>query len=336
MPNVMLGSTAVIAMRGANASRQLIAGVSQRGKSFSTGTSFAREAVARTRQFRGLGQGQTSRSRCGCAACNPLSRFGATVPSLVTTTYCTGRYYSGSAGPVVSSGKPIKRVLTNDGPIGSKYGSLPGLFEQNRNWSESEIKSKPDFFERLAKQQNPKYLWIGCSDSRVPANQVVGLAPGELFVHRNVANVVVHTDLNCLSVMQFAVEYLKVEHIIVCGHYGCGGVLGALRGSRLGLIDNWLRHIVDVREKHQKTIDSLAGLEDEQHDLLCELNAIEQAVNVAQTSIVRDAWRRGQPLQIHSWIYGLDDGKLKDLGFHVKTPSEVKSTYELVSTRYSL
>ena len=208
------------------------------------------------------------------------------------------------------------------------------LFDQNRKWSDMETKNRPDFFERLAKQQSPKYLWIGCSDSRVPANQVVGLAPGELFVHRNVANVVAHTDLNCLSVLQFAVEYLKVEHVIVCGHYGCGGVLGALRGSRLGLIDNWLRHIVDVKEKHIKTIDALAGLEDEQHDLLCELNVIEQAVNVAQTSIVRDAWRREQPLQIHSWIYGLDDGKLKDLGLHVKTTPELKARYAEVSSRY--
>ena len=316
----MFASTAVIS-RGSNFSRQIIASVPQQARSFSAGTGIS---------FR--------KGRCGCAACNPLTRFGATAPPLVTTTYCTGRYYSGSAtsSAPVALGKPTKRVLTNDGPVGSKYGSLPALFEQNRSWSESEVKSKPDFFERLAKQQTPKYLWIGCSDSRVPANQVVGLAPGELFVHRNVANVVVHTDLNCLSVMQFAVEYLKVEHIIVCGHYGCGGVLGALRGSRLGLIDNWLRHIVDVREKHQKTIDAYNGLEDEQHDLLCELNTIEQAVNVSQTSIVRDAWRREQPLQIHSWIYGLDDGKLKDLGLHVKAASELKSRYESVTARYSL
>ena len=264
--------------------------------------------------------------RCGCAACNPLTRFcTATPPPLVTSTHCSGRFFSGSA----SAAKTTFGKKAQTGP-----GSLPHLFEQNRTWSDGEIKSQPDFFSRLSKQQSPKYLWIGCSDSRVPANQVVGLAPGELFVHRNVANVVVHSDLNCLSVMQFAVEYLKVEHIIVCGHYGCGGVLGALRGSRLGLIDNWLRHIADVRDKHIKTINALDGLEDLQHDMLCELNVIEQAVNVAQTSIVRDAWKREQPLQVHSWIYGLDDGKLKDLGLHVKAPHELKSTYEAVAKRY--
>ena len=268
------------------------------------------------------------RTRCSCSACNPFIPDSFR-PSARTCT--VGRFYSGtSLVPAAAIPESVKKARTKD------TGSIPTLFEKNRTWAQDETKKKPDFFTSLSKQQSPKYLWIGCSDSRVPANQVVGLAPGELFVHRNVANVVVHTDLNCLSVMQFAVEYLKVEHIIVCGHYGCGGVLGALRGTRLGLIDNWLRHIVDVREKHNKSVEAFSGLEDEQHDLLCELNVIEQAQNVAQTSIVRDAWRRGQSLQVHSWIYGLDDGRLKDLGLHVKAATELKSTYEQVISSYAV
>ena len=162
----------------------------------------------------------------------------------------------------------------------------------------------------LSHQQSPKYLWIGCSDSRVPANQIAGLSPGELFVHRNIANLVVHTDLNCLSVMQFAVEILKVEHIIVCGHYGCSGVQAVLRGDRLGLSDNWLRHIQDVRQKHEKTLADAGG---EASDRLCELNVIEQVANVRDTTIARDAWERGQELAVHGWIYGLHDGLLRDL-----------------------
>ena len=170
-----------------------------------------------------------------------------------------------------------------------------------------------DFFSRLAAQQSPRYLWIGCSDSRVPANQIVGLMAGEMFVHRNVANVVVHTDLNCLSTIQFAVEVLRVEHIIVCGHYGCGGVLGALNNVKLGLIDNWLRHVQDVLAKHRAQIDALSS-EQEQHDRLCELNVIEQVNNVSQTTVVRDAFARNQSLSVHGWIYGLSDGLLRDLG----------------------
>jgi len=171
----------------------------------------------------------------------------------------------------------------------------------------------PEFFARLTKQQAPQYLWVGCADSRVPANEIVGLPPGELFVHRNVANVVVHADVNCLSVMQYAVEVLRVRHIIVCGHYGCGGVLAALRDDRLGLVDNWLRHVQDVRWKHSAQLESLNG-EAARHRRLCELNVIEQAVNVAQTTVVRDAWSRGQPLVVHGWIYDIADGLLHDLG----------------------
>ena len=189
--------------------------------------------------------------------------------------------------------------------------TLEHLFENNRKWSESIRQVTPEFFLELAQQQAPKYLWIGCADSRVPANQIVGLMPGELFVHRNVANVVVHTDLNCLSVMQFAVDILKVRHIIVCGHYGCGGVGAAMRKERLGLSDNWLRHVQDVRQQHEQ---SLADLPEAQAiDRLCELNVIEQVSNVCRTTIVQDAWARGQELAIHGWIYGLHGGLLHDL-----------------------
>jgi len=185
----------------------------------------------------------------------------------------------------------------------------------------------PEFFERLSQQQSPQYLWIGCSDSRVPANQIVGLLPGEMFVHRNVANVVVHADLNCLSAIQFAVEILKVGHIIVCGHYGCGGVLAALRDQKLGLVDNWLRHVQDVRLKNLAQLESL-DTEAERHHRLCELNVIEQVVNVSQTTVVRDAWGRGQPLAVHGWIYDLRDGLLRDLGMGVATESEIAACAE--------
>ncbi|MCG3170107.1 MAG: Carbonic anhydrase 2 [Pseudomonadales bacterium] len=193
---------------------------------------------------------------------------------------------------------------------------ITALFAHNRAWSEELRRTDPDYFNRLASVQSPEYLWIGCADSRVPANQITGLLPGQVFVHRNVANTVVHTDLNCLSVIQFAVDVLKVEHIIVCGHYGCGGVRAVLTGQRLGLIDNWLRHIVDVRDQHAALLD---GLDDERvrWDRLCELNVIEQARHVCETTIVRDAWSRGQPLRVHGWIYGLQDGLLRDLGFSV-------------------
>ena len=189
---------------------------------------------------------------------------------------------------------------------------LNQLFDNNRAWAEEMTRADPEFFRRLSRQQSPQYLWIGCSDSRVPANQIVGLLPGEMFVHRNVANVVVHTDLNCLSAVQFAVDVLRVRHIIVCGHYGCGGVLGALRDDKLGLIDNWLRHVQDVRSKHQPQLDALAT-EAERHQRLCELNVIEQVANVSQTTVVRDAWSRGQELTVHGWIYGLRDGLLREL-----------------------
>jgi carbonic anhydrase len=188
--------------------------------------------------------------------------------------------------------------------------TLSHLFDNNKAWAARIRQRDPEFFTTLSRQQSPKYLWIGCSDSRVPANQIVGLSPGELFVHRNIANLVVHTDLNCLSVMQFAVEILKVEHIIVCGHYGCNGVEAALRGDRLGLSDNWLRHIEDVRQKHEKTLANAGG---EASDRLCELNVIEQVANVRDTTIARDAWERGQELAVHGWIYGLHDGLLRDL-----------------------
>jgi len=190
---------------------------------------------------------------------------------------------------------------------------LKPLFDNNRDWARRILEQDPDFFHKLSDQQAPEYLWIGCSDSRVPANQIVGLLPGELFVHRNVANLVVHTDLNCLSVMQFAVDILKVRHIIVCGHYGCSGVGAALRGERIGLSDNWLRHVEDVREKHGALLAGAA----QAADRLCELNVVEQVTNVCQTTIARDAWARGQPLAVHGWIYGVRDGLLRDLGMTV-------------------
>ena len=199
---------------------------------------------------------------------------------------------------------------------------LKQLFANNRAWAAKMTRQDPEFFSRLSAQQAPEYLWIGCADSRVPANEIVGLAPGELLVHRNVANVVVHADLNCLSVLQFAVEVLNVQHIIVCGHYGCGGVRAALRDDRLGLVDNWLRHVQDVRWKHLAELDILAT-EDDRHRRLCELNVVEQVVNVSQTTVVRDAWARGQELSVHGWIYDLHDGLLRDLGVSVTTtPAE--------------
>jgi carbonic anhydrase len=192
---------------------------------------------------------------------------------------------------------------------------LDELFERNRAWATATVAEDPDFFTRLAEQQSPEYVWIGCSDSRVPANQIVGLQPGDVFVHRNVANVVVHTDLNCLSVLQYAIEVLQVRHVIVCGHYGCGGVAAAFHGSRHGLIDNWLRHVADVADKHA---DELAAMPEERRlDRLCELNVAEQVVNVCRTTIVEEAWAREQPLTVHGVVYGLEDGLLRDL--HVST-----------------
>jgi carbonic anhydrase len=205
--------------------------------------------------------------------------------------------------------------------------SLSHLFANNRSWAAEMTRQDPEFFRRLCGQQAPQYLWIGCSDSRVPANEIVGLLPGELFVHRNVANVVVHADLNCLSVVQFAVEVLRVAHIIVTGHYGCGGVLAALRDEKYGLVDNWLRHVQDVRWKHQSQLDALET-ERERHDRLCELNVIEQVANVAKTTVVRDAWARGQSLSIHGWLYDLQDGLLRDLGVCIGAESELSGIDE--------
>lgn len=204
--------------------------------------------------------------------------------------------------------------------------TLNQLFENNKAWAERIKEQYPDFFPRLSRQQSPGYLWIGCSDSRVPANEIVGLLPGELFVHRNIANLVVHTDLNCLSVMQFAVDILKVRHIIVCGHYGCSGVNAALRRDRLGLSDNWLRHVQDVRQKHEKSLAS-AGSEAGASDRLCELNVIEQVANVCHTTIARDAWERDQELAVHGWIYGIHDGLLTDLKVTVGDFHETLAVY---------
>jgi carbonic anhydrase len=201
--------------------------------------------------------------------------------------------------------------------------TLSHLFDNNKTWSGRIREQDPEFFANLAQQQSPTYLWIGCSDSRVPANQIVGLAPGELFVHRNLANLVVHTDLNCLSVMQFAIDILKVRHVIVCGHYGCSGVEAALRGDRLGLSHNWLRHVQDVREKHSVGADD----DSKASDRLCELNVIEQVANVCQTSIARDAWERDQELTVHGWIYGLQDGLLRDLNVTVAAFQETLPVY---------
>ncbi|MBK7473595.1 MAG: carbonate dehydratase [Betaproteobacteria bacterium] len=204
--------------------------------------------------------------------------------------------------------------------------SLSHLFDNNRAWSERIRRSDPEFFAKLSRQQKPRYLWIGCADSRVPANEIVGLLPGELFVHRNIANVVVHSDLNCLSVTQFAVDVLQVEHIIVCGHYGCSGVSAALQNRRVGLADNWLHHVQDVHAKHEEKVDALSGIP-RRIDRLCELNVIEQVANVCRTTVVRDAWNRGQSLAVHGWVYGLTDGVVRDLGTTATNLEEVSAAY---------
>ncbi|MEO6969088.1 MAG: carbonate dehydratase [Rhodanobacteraceae bacterium] len=204
--------------------------------------------------------------------------------------------------------------------------SVKDLLENNRRWSEMQRTRDPQFFARLSRQQAPKYLWIGCSDSRVPANQIVDLPPGEVFVHRNIANVVVHADLNCLAVMQFAVDVLKVEHIMVVGHYGCGGVQAVLDGERLGLVDNWLRHVGDVMQKHRESLAAIARPEQRQARL-CELNVIEQVVNVCQTTIVQGAWECGQALAVHGWCYGLADGCIRNLALDVTRPEELALAY---------
>lgn len=210
--------------------------------------------------------------------------------------------------------------------------SLKPLFDRNKIWSAEITAQDPEFFAKLVGQQSPDYLWIGCADSRVPANEIVGLDPGELFVHRNVANVVVHTDLNCLSVLQYAVDVLDVEHVIVCGHYGCGGVNSALRNDRLGLIDNWLRHVQDVMRKHRAQLDALPDDRARQRRL-CELNVIEQVLNVGETTIVQSAWDRGKPLEVHGVIYDLSDGLLRDMRVAVRSPGEFAELYRRLLDR---
>ena len=209
---------------------------------------------------------------------------------------------------------------------------LSHLFENNRLWAQRIVERDPDFFQSLTAQQSPGHLWIGCADSRVPANEIVGLMPGELFVHRNVANVVVHTDLNCLSVLQYAVDVLKVGHVIVCGHYGCGGIRAAYLRSSLGLIDNWLRHVQDVRDRHAEVIDALP--DDEQRVArLCELNVIDQVRNVCQTTVLRDAWQRGREVTVHGWIYRLHDGRLQDLGVSIDSSADTDAMYRTALER---
>ena len=205
---------------------------------------------------------------------------------------------------------------------------LQELFDNNRNWAAGAKTVDPNFFDNLAAQQSPQYLWIGCADSRVPANQITGLAPGEVFVHRNIANIVVHSDFNCLSVIEYAVQVLKVKHVIICGHLGCGGIAAAMEDHKLGLIDNWLRHIRDVRYKHA---DALDAIEDDtaRLDRLCELNVIEQVYNVCHTTIVQDAWELGRELSVHGWVYSLQDGLLKDLNLCITHRDELSSVYRL-------
>ncbi len=208
--------------------------------------------------------------------------------------------------------------------------SIDSLFEKNRQWADSVRTNDPEFFEKLAAQQNPEYLWIGCSDSRVPANQIVGLPPGEVFVHRNVANMVVHTDFNCLTVLQYAIEVLRVKHVMVVGHYNCGGVRAAYENADNGMIDNWLRNIKDVQHLHQARINALED-EDARLDLLCELNVMSQVANVCHTTIAQNAWARGQQVDVHGWIYSLKDGLLKDLGCSISGPDQIPEIYRVRS-----
>jgi carbonic anhydrase len=210
---------------------------------------------------------------------------------------------------------------------------LQQLFLNNRKWAASMTERDAGFFQKLAAQQTPEYLWIGCSDSRVPANELLGLLPGEIFVHRNIANIVVHSDLNCLSVLQFAIDVLKVKHVIVCGHYGCSGVHAALVKRRIGLADNWLRHVQDVHQKHERYLGEVLPSTD-RLNRLCELNVIEQVTNLCQTTIVQDAWDRGQELTIHSWVYGLQDGLLSDLGVTVSALDELTELTQKSFSRY--
>lgn len=208
---------------------------------------------------------------------------------------------------------------------------LEKLLKNNRDWADRVEREDPGFFDRLSQQQSPRYLWIGCSDSRVPANQILGLDPGEVFVHRNMANVMSHGDLNALSVIQFAVDILKVEHILLVGHYGCGGVHAAMNGTRLGLADNWLRHVSDLSKKHIALLNTIES-EPLRHARMCELNAIEQALNVCETTVVQDAWARGQKLEVHGWVYSLNDGRVRELGMDVSSPGDVYTTYQTALT----
>jgi len=209
---------------------------------------------------------------------------------------------------------------------------LDNLFNNNRDWASRMSRERPGFFEKLARQQSPKYLWIGCSDSRVPANEIIGLDPGEVFVHRNVANLVVHSDLNALSVIQFAVEHLKVEHIMVVGHYGCGGVIAAARRTRIGLADNWLRHVQDVHLRHRQRLNHLA--QPDLENVLCEMNVIEQVGNVALSNVIQDAWARNQKISVHGWVYGLKDGLVKDLQVTMSHSDEVVAVFRNGFKRY--
>jgi carbonic anhydrase len=205
---------------------------------------------------------------------------------------------------------------------------LQHLFENNRDWAQSIIAQEPDFFKQLAGQHAPEYLWIGCSDSRVPANELIGLRPGEVFVHRNIANQVIHTDMNCLSVIQYAVDFLKVKHIIVYGHYGCGGVISAMDNRPQGLVDNWLRHIRDIYQKYEQTLNGISDMK-RRTKKLCELNVIEQVANVCHTTFVQEAWKRRQELAVHGWVYGLENGLLKDLHVCVRGAEELSDIYRM-------
>lgn len=205
---------------------------------------------------------------------------------------------------------------------------LQHLIDNNARWASGETADDPHYFKRLSTHQNPEYLWIGCADSRVPANEIIGLDPGEVFVHRNVANVVVHTDMNCLSVIQYAVDILKVKHIIICGHYGCGGVIAAMENIQHGLIDNWLRHIKDIYQKNQQEVEAIDDVLQRQARL-CEINVLEQVANVCYTTIVQNAWQRGQELAVHGWVYGLQDGLVNDLGIIIDNPEQLPETYRM-------
>lgn len=211
--------------------------------------------------------------------------------------------------------------------------ALEELLESNKKWAGTMVAQESEFFKKLEAQQSPQYLWIGCSDSRVPASELLGLAPGELFVHRNIANVVVHSDLNCLSVLQFAIDVLKVKHVMIVGHYGCSGVHAAMTGKRIGLADNWLRHVQDVHQKHERYLGDVLSSQERQNRL-CEINVMEQVVNVCQTTIVQDAWERGQPLSVHGWVYGLKDGLLHDLKMTVTSPDELAPRMATCLGRY--